>query len=381
MPTYFDPIELEDIDINDNTVSFYLISLPGNAGFKFCATTRNLNDPQFKFDPETKINQYWPISRDQLRHADFAILFPEDHSDRERKQKMRTAPFKTLVDLNQAFNFNPPFNPNTPKMTFGPNIQQARQNITWQTNPSVGDNNVWGEAEANEYRNAVDNRIRELGLEVGMTPEQIETIINLYPNIIIDVENDIVHYRLFELLNSGLFPFNLLVQVDSYHLPAIVNNQTVHEMVENQLPLENVVNIYQQARNAGINDLATFWIIKNPQSIKYLLDGTLTIQDFVAQAQVAQHGSAPDLNRPNDWKRGILMYPQCILATKAGIVTTQELMNIDDVHLNMIINSPTTMNAILEERTTLENLSNLSMEELQHAVQADEYPGHGVGVR
>ena len=120
MPTFYDPIELEDIDINDPAANFYLISLPGEGGFKLCATRTDLNNPLFRFEPETKINQYWPITRDQLTHANLAILFPVDLGE-----KMRAAPFKTLDDLNQAFNFDPPFNPATPKMTFGPHQRDS----------------------------------------------------------------------------------------------------------------------------------------------------------------------------------------------------------------------------------------------------------------
>ena len=61
MPVYFDPIEIEDIDIDDQLVKFYLISLPNNAGFKLCATTQNLDSKQMKGgDPETRITNYWP---------------------------------------------------------------------------------------------------------------------------------------------------------------------------------------------------------------------------------------------------------------------------------------------------------------------------------
>ena len=77
MPIFYDPIEMNDIDIDDNAARFYLISLP-NAGFKLCATTQNLDSPHMSGgDPETRIKKYWPIARDQINQANLAVLFPE----------------------------------------------------------------------------------------------------------------------------------------------------------------------------------------------------------------------------------------------------------------------------------------------------------------
>lgn len=103
MPTFYDSVELEDVDIDDLRASFYLLVLPKNAGYKLCGTIQNLNSPQMKFDPETKIKQYWLISREQVKNADASILFPEG--------KLRTCPFKTLEELKTIFQFTPPFNP------------------------------------------------------------------------------------------------------------------------------------------------------------------------------------------------------------------------------------------------------------------------------
>jgi hypothetical protein len=103
---------MEDIQIDDNEARFYLISLPNNAGFKLCATTQSIDSPaMIGGDPETRINKYWPITHEQLNHANFDVLFPND--------RLRSAPLN-LHDLNAAFNFDPPFNPNTtPSNLFG----------------------------------------------------------------------------------------------------------------------------------------------------------------------------------------------------------------------------------------------------------------------
>jgi len=102
MPTFYDPVELEDIDIDDIRASFYLLAMPKDAGYKLCGTVLNLSS-QMKFDPETKIPKYWLVSREQVKKADASVLFPEG--------KLRASPFKTLKELNTTFQFNPSFDP------------------------------------------------------------------------------------------------------------------------------------------------------------------------------------------------------------------------------------------------------------------------------
>tara|TARA_R110002126_G_scaffold272886_1_gene417207 strand:+ start:129843 stop:130916 length:1074 start_codon:yes stop_codon:yes gene_type:complete len=117
--TFFDPITLEDIDIHDESAVFYLLVLPNNAGFKVVGSTQNLNSPESRFDPETRIKECWLVNRETLNHADMSILFPDD--------KLRSEPFKTLEALNAAFRFTPRFDPTQPhetikKHTFGPGV-------------------------------------------------------------------------------------------------------------------------------------------------------------------------------------------------------------------------------------------------------------------
>ena len=136
MPTFFDVIEYYDIDINDERANFYLISLPHDGGFKFCATTQNLTDPLFRFDPETNIKKYWPITREQVVRANQNTLFPEDTTTADRRRTIRSAPFKTIADLNDAFNFNPKFDPSAPQRSFGV-AQQAVQLMPPQLPPVI----------------------------------------------------------------------------------------------------------------------------------------------------------------------------------------------------------------------------------------------------
>ncbi len=124
MPTFYDPIELADIDIDDSTAKFYIIELPKNGGYKFCATTQNLDSPHMKYEPETRVKEYWSITREQLSKANLTTLFPKD--------KIRTEPFKTAQELNEQCHFDPPFNPNVRKDHFG---QRSLEHFT--SNPEA----------------------------------------------------------------------------------------------------------------------------------------------------------------------------------------------------------------------------------------------------
>lgn len=77
-------------------------------------------------DPQTRIKQYWPITKQQLMAVSkkkLNILFPEDH---EHKRKLRNQPF-SLDEINDVFKFNSPFRPDgfyfdpaeIPQRTFG----------------------------------------------------------------------------------------------------------------------------------------------------------------------------------------------------------------------------------------------------------------------
>lgn len=115
MPTFYDSIELEDIDINDKDARFYIIKLPPDNDYlfnryKICATIQDLDSPNMKGDPESRIKQYWPITKEQLNcvirnNGKLNILFPVDDSN---KRKLRTQPFK-LDELNNVFASNSPF--------------------------------------------------------------------------------------------------------------------------------------------------------------------------------------------------------------------------------------------------------------------------------
>jgi hypothetical protein len=127
--TFFDSVELEDIDINDPRVKFYLIDVAeengNNLGFKFCATIQDLSSLQS--DPESRKKKYWPVTLTQLNQADKNILFSEPGEVPSHK-KMRMQIFKTAQEINDVFRFNPPFNPlTTESKKFGVTTQQQNQ--------------------------------------------------------------------------------------------------------------------------------------------------------------------------------------------------------------------------------------------------------------
>jgi hypothetical protein len=127
--TFFDPVELEDIDINDPRVKFYLIDVTGengnNPGFKFCATIQDLS--RLNADPETRQKKYWPVTREQLNKENRDVLFSEP-DEASSHRKMRARPFKTAQEVNEAFHFDPPFDPlTTETRNFGQSSQQEQQ--------------------------------------------------------------------------------------------------------------------------------------------------------------------------------------------------------------------------------------------------------------
>lgn len=116
MRTYFDPVTREDVSIDDASVSFYLIQLP-NKSFKICATTQDLSSDDMRAgDPETKIKEYWPITKEQIDNANQSDLFPDD--------RLCSAPFKDEKTLNAAFNFDPPFDATHVPKKFGRSVRQ-----------------------------------------------------------------------------------------------------------------------------------------------------------------------------------------------------------------------------------------------------------------
>lgn len=101
MLTFFDPVILDDIDIHNQEANFYIIQIDGTAGhqkYKVCGTVCDLNSPRMLFDPVTKIQTYWLITREQLNHANLSILFPND--------KLRDEPL-LITELDEAFKYDP----------------------------------------------------------------------------------------------------------------------------------------------------------------------------------------------------------------------------------------------------------------------------------
>ena len=120
MPTFYESVELENVDIHDDRAKFYLVSSKDR--FKLCATIQDMD--ALKYDPETRATEYWPITREQIKQADQAALFPDD--------VMRSEPF-TLEEFKTIFRFDESFNiSNMDKIKFH---LQGSQNVTQQTEP------------------------------------------------------------------------------------------------------------------------------------------------------------------------------------------------------------------------------------------------------
>jgi len=168
MPTFYDPIEMNDIDIDDSAANFYIIKVDENT-YTFCALTQNLDSPQMHAgDPETRVKKYWPISREQLSHANMDVLFPEDIA---HNRKLRTTPFN-LDELNAAFQFNPPFSPTNTQSTFG----QAPQPIAQPIHHVAAPNSLASEL-MNQIVQRSDGTVTLQDL-AGMNSQQLSNIVS-----------------------------------------------------------------------------------------------------------------------------------------------------------------------------------------------------------
>jgi hypothetical protein len=410
VPTFYDPIEMDDIDIDDSAANFYIIKVEEN-NYKFCATTQNLNAPEMRRgDPETRVRFYWPITREQLNQANIAVLFPND--------KIRTSTI-TAEALQEIFHFNPVEQDNR---VFGHHLEytpgQPTSSITWQTRPPQTINGVRihmqrGHLIFREYMPPssinIDShqllmrfhdiyvaRLTEMMHEVRMNHEQINSFLkglnpfscpfdgeNLEDNLIYD-------HILFNILNiyPEKFPFDLLVHFSASSLKSVLSFP-IRESIENdQFTLRQLYNLYQHLRQAGVVQLGikgrpyTEFILQNVKSIRYLLNGTLTIQDFVTTSQVISQ-KMESFNESekiqkyeglhNGLRPGYLFNPLCMLVIKKGLCTAEDLMNLDIEYFFEIID-PTSLKAILEGKTTLEALKNMAIDDLQEARISNQFP-------
>ncbi|KTD44365.1 hypothetical protein [Legionella parisiensis] len=95
MPTYFDPIMLEDTLLNEGS-SVYLVKIGDN---KFCIKGVSSGLERLPGDPTTHATEYWPISTETLISlASNEILFEDD--------KLTTKPL-TKEQIKEFFDFDP----------------------------------------------------------------------------------------------------------------------------------------------------------------------------------------------------------------------------------------------------------------------------------
>lgn len=340
MPTFYDPIELENIDINDNAASFYLINLQNNAGFKFCATTQNLGSSILAGgDPVTRIKEYWPITRDQLNQANLAVLFPNDD--------LRAAPL-SLQELNEVFHFNPPFNPATPKMTFGQPQAQL---------PVVMTEDV-------DLQQKKEKIIRE-ATALGMNPEQIAAIT--------------FDHRVVEMIYSEEIPLNDLITlntVDRFVVRSLCHRR--FDWIWRLLPtasyaFRDIVLLINGARDAGMpydRILALMDIGWKMDAIRlgvWDLNLLSSVDDELFFIIADGVGLARDmLERFYSLQEYIDLYHHL----------KEELhMTLEEMQEFLWSESPQNLfQAIHNGSTSFDRLSHLSLEELNHAIAHDDYP-------
>ncbi|AWN73231.1 hypothetical protein LEAN103870_07985 [Legionella anisa] len=95
MPTYFDPIMLEDTLLNEGT-NIYLVKIGDN---KFCIKGVSSGLERLPGDPTTHATEYWPISSEVLINlSSNDVLFEEN--------KLTTKPL-TTEQIKKFFDFDP----------------------------------------------------------------------------------------------------------------------------------------------------------------------------------------------------------------------------------------------------------------------------------
>lgn len=97
MPSYYNYLSGEDEDISTSK-SFYIICISQEQQlYKFVASPQSVDI--LRFDPETRILSYWPITREQIDKASQEIIFNDDGN-------IRKSPL-TLYQIQTFFGFNP----------------------------------------------------------------------------------------------------------------------------------------------------------------------------------------------------------------------------------------------------------------------------------
>ncbi|MDF1677660.1 MAG: hypothetical protein P1U32_03080 [Legionellaceae bacterium] len=299
MPTFYDPVELEDVDINDERAKFYLVASKQTGKsdkFKLCATIQELD--KLKYDPETRAPEYWPITREQIKQADQAALFPDN--------KMRSEPF-TLEELNSIFHFDSSFNPD--------NIEKTKFQLK---NPQ----NITQQPEPGPFARIITGFSRQL----------------------------------FHLIS---------------HEPPAPSQRT------RQL-FDDMAQLHQQATNQNSeHNLQTEDV---PHTVE---DTTVPVPDDLSDQ--ALEIFKDDILKFMAAEEHILNKPTVIEAIRNGIISVQDFKALDEIQISNIgefaLGRQGCIDAIVDGRTTIEQLAELDAEALRHAVETDDYPQSGMQLR
>lgn len=351
MRTFYDPIELDDIDINDSTAKFYIIKLPNEAGFKFCATTQNLDSPQMKYDPITRVKEYWPITREQLSKANLITLFPKD--------KIRTAPFKTAEELNKQCHFDPPFNPNVRPDHFGRRALEQPTSDPEASNESFPFQRLMDSYSRyiNEYEHFFSNmgtpqretrmsqRERELSDSLFSRERQQSTIpdwlIDRYsPGLSRQIRTDVYH-SLARGEGGRYMRRDMLTQAERSSL-----NEIRRRDEQRTIELETeMLLLLQEARRTGCTEDQVEAIRTNVLDKPLILEAIIDYRSF----------SIADFRD----------------------LTIEQIFDIGTIALN----DPRCVLDLTDGRVTIAQLAGLNTEALRHAVETRDYPQSGTQLR
>lgn len=284
MPTYFDPVLYEDVDLSKDT-TLYLVVLNEDETDplkrKYVVKGVSADLQHFAKDPHTNATQYWPIDHKQLESMTAevnALIFPDGN--------LTSAPL-SLDQVKNYFHFNP--NGIRP-LSFNPNIAQELR-AEWQADIIEG------------YRNA-QQRIRavltnsrprrppmptpgELATATALSHGifTTESMIEIEQNAILAVIRFLHEPGSIELLENNIFSANAILGIALQH-------DTVSDVMTPECLTAITEGLFTGEHLAYMNDRQARLALIHPNCIQALRSNDTTIAEL-------QHMSGDELQEIN----------------------------------------------------------------------------------
>ena len=373
MPTYYDPVTLDDLEINEQT-TLYLVKVGENYSIKGISVDLQ----QFPSDPHTHATQYWHIDTAALLATEgddkLTMLFPDS--------ALTTQPL-TLADVTTYLKFNP--NEVRPTL-FNPSVRQTLQH-SWADGMM--------DLERTEARRHSERVQAQAALSRHISATEFTALQVPVREILLDNVNafhTLIQYRYFsksELLSLSAPKLNELLTnwnaVATYFNKAS-NPEMKASLKFNLLALES-------------SDLSRF--LNRPSEIIFKIvdlmratDATLTYLSTLPEPLLAEllnkhrdlaivtrclHLSLPDFVCLGKEMRDLLCANPYVVKSlfEEGNVTLDQLSalsNMRDVFAKHELQNPACLRALRDGETTLELLSGLSFDQIADANETGNYP-------